>query len=224
MNKNMKIELLTESDEFGYRLSGPFCAAERMNRNGRIYTASDLKRETLKLKEKVDNGEEVYLYLDHPDHIDLIKEDSCAVFESIEWNDTEQFGECSVKTLVDTKDGKKVNEDLKTNIGYGISTRGLGSVNKKTKIVEDYQMITADLIRNENGENQSCQICTLQTLHESKDSLTEQEINSLDDFLVEKKVDEKSDDCGCPFEKMDESERKIVENKIKQTFTNIWSK
>ena len=213
MNYDFKVELLLEK-YYEYRLSGPFCATERLNRNERIYTKEDLKREVLKLKEQLENGEELYLYKEHPDHLDMKREDACAVFESISWNDKEALGECTVKTLKDTKDGKLVNEDLKNGIGYGISTRGMGSVNEKTKVVENYEMTTADLIKNSlNGvQNQSCQICNMKTLKESIEK--NEEVNTLDDFLIES--------CGCKISKLDEAEKKIINQKIIESFTNIW--
>ena len=222
MNHEFKIELLTEDADYGYRLSGPFCASDRLNRNFRIYEKEDLKKEVQKLKEKLEKGEDLYLYKEHPDHLDMIREDACAIFESIDWDDDEGIGYCVVKTLKDTKDGKKVNQDISNGIGYGISTRGLGSVNEKTKVVENYEMITADLIKNTvhstNGkqlENQSCQICTMKTLKESVNS-EEKEINTLQDFLIESK------DCGCVMKKLDETDKKIVQNKIIESFCELW--
>jgi hypothetical protein len=189
----IKVELITEGTESYYRLSGPFTQSNVKNRNGRIYPYAESKREILKLKERVESGEEVYLYMNHPPHSEVIREDSCAVFESITFEDNGNMitGYCTVKTLPDTITGKQINESLSKGESWGISTRGTGQVVEG--IVQNYNMITADLV-----QMPSCQICNM--------SLTEsaEESNTLDDFILEAEAD-----CGCFYSALSEDEQKV---------------
>lgn len=201
---DVKVELITEGAQSYYRLSGPFTQSGVKNRNGRIYPYNESKREVLKLKEKVDSGEEVFLYKNHPPHSDIIREDSCAVFEEITYKDNGKqiTGYCVVKTLSDTKTGKEINEELSNGDSYGISTRGTGQVIEG--VVHNYEMITADLV-----STPSCQICNM--------SLTEAVENTLDDYLIE------AQDCGCYYSTLTEDEQEVGKQYLIKEISKLWN-
>ena len=192
----IKIELITENNQKTYRLSGIFSEAEKRNRNGRIYP-KDVLRESVKeliLEMKVKT---IYCYLEHPTHDQIIKEDSCAVLESLAWNEAEGRAYCSVKALTDTRDGMKLIQDLDNGGSIGISTRAIGALNEEKVVQPGLKIITGDLV-----STPSCQVCDL--------SLNESMNNTLSDFLLEAK------DCGCTYKKLTISEQ--IE--VKQHFIN----
>jgi len=205
MENIIKIEMINESGEVSYRLTGPFTQSGVKNRNGRIYPYNESKREIIKLKEQVESGTPIYLYKGHPPHGDMIKEDSCAIFEEITFIDDGNniTGWCKVRTLTDTKTGKEVNESLSKGEPWGISTRGTGVV--VNGIVENYNMVTADLV-----PNPSCQICNMR--------LTEEMVNDLDDFIIE--AEEK--DCGCFYSTLDEVEQRIGQQYVIQQIKDLF--
>ena len=192
MENLVTIEMINESGVISYRLSGPFTQSGVKNRNGRVYPYNESKREILKLKEQVESGTSIYLYKGHPPHSDMIKEDSCAIFEEVTFIDDGKniTGWCKVKTLTDTATGIQVNESLAKGEPWGISTRGTGRV--VDGIVEDYNMITADLV-----SFPSCQICNMR--------ITEEAVNDLSDYLVET-VEEP---CPCLYSTLSEDEQRI---------------
>ena len=203
---DIKVELITEGAKSFYRLSGPFTQSDVKNRNGRIYPYNESKREILKLKEKVDSGEEVFLYKNHPPHSDVIREDSCAVFKEITYEDTgtQITGYCVVETLSDTKTGVEINKSLSEGEKWGISTRGTGQVVEG--IVKNYEMITADLV-----SMPSCQICNM--------SLTEavqEPTNTLNDYLIEE------EDCGCYYSTLTEDEQKVGQKYLLREIKKLW--
>ena len=207
MENLIKIELITEGAESFYRLSGPFTQSGVKNRNGRVYPYSESKREILKLKEQVESGKPIYLYKGHPPHGNLIKEDSAAVFEEITFIDDgrEITGWCKVRTLTDTQPGREVNESLSKGNNWGISTRGTGNV--VNGIVENYNMITADLV-----ETPSCQICNMRITE-----AVEERINDLNDFLIESEI------CPCLYSTLTEDEKKVGQQYVLDSVKN-WLK
>lgn len=200
----IKVELITEGAQSYYRLSGPFTQSNVKNRNGRIYPYAESKREILSLQKRVNEGE-VYLYKNHPPHSDIIREDSCAVFEEITYKDTgsQITGYCVVRTLPDTVTGKQINEELASGESYGISTRGTGNVVEG--IVQNYNMITADLVK-----MPSCQICNM-SLTESVEEAT----NTLNDFLLE-------EECGCFYGTLSEDEQRVGQQYLIKEIEKLW--
>ena len=178
------------------------------NRNGRYYHFNILKEAVLKLKEKVDNGS-VLAYRNHPSHSDLIYEDSCSLIRELNWDDKTGRAYCKVEIIENIKDGKKVLEDIKNGINYGISTRATGSLNEN-KEVTSLELITADLIPiiKENGYYTSIQSCVSCEL-----SLTESIQEYYTDFLIEDKVP-----CGCIYATLDNENKKIAENYLIESF------
>lgn len=201
----LKVELITEGTKSFYRLSGPFTQSDVKNRNDRVYPYNESKREILKLQEKVNSGD-VYLYKNHPPHSDVIREDSCAVFKEITYEDTGKHitGYCVVETLADTKTGKEINQELKSGESYGISTRGTGQVIEG--VVHNYEMITADLVK-----TPSCQVCNM-SITESVETLS----NTLNDYLLEEK------ECGCYYGTLSEDEQKVGQQYLIKEISKLW--
>lgn len=205
MENLIKIEKLLIEGVESYRLSGPFTQSGVKNRNGRVYPYNESKREVLKLKEQLEAGKEIYLYMNHPPHSDMIREDSCAIFEEITYKDDGRniTAFCKVRTLPDTRTGKIVNESLQKGEQWGISTRGTGNV--VNGIVENYNLLTADLV-----QMPSCQICNMK--------LTEEMVNDLGDFIIE--AEEK--DCGCFYSTLDEVEQRIGQQYVIQQIKDLF--
>lgn len=66
--------------------------------------------------------------------------------------------------------------------------------------------VTSDIIKNYDGEIQSCQSCTL--------SLTESIQANYDDFLIE----EDKKPCGCVYATLDNKDKKLAENYLIEAF------
>ena len=195
------MEILNENGKT--YLSGYMTEAETRNRNGRLYPKEVAKSATLELKERVNKGG-VLAYLDHPPHADLVYEDSCGLIVEVDWHDDTGRATCKVEILNDTRDGKRVLERIEKGEQFGISTRGLGSLDENKVVQPGLKFVTADIIGN---LGQSCQVCTM-SLHESNRS------NTLDDFLIE----EDKKPCGCVYATLKEDDKKLAENYLIEAF------
>jgi len=203
----IKIELLTENNQKTYRLSGIFTEADVRNRNGRIYPKDILRESVNDFIQRINNGEKIYAYLEHPPHDQIIKEDSCAIIESVTWEESTGRAFGSVKLLPETRDGKKLINDLDNGSSVGISSRALGSLNEDKVVQPGLKLVTWDLV-----DMPSCQVCDL-SLNES---VVAQE--TLGDYLI----NEDDKDCGCTFNKLTINEqikvRKHFIDKVMKVF------
>ena len=104
----IKIELLTENNQRTYRLSGIFTEADVRNQNKRIYPKGVLRESVNNFINRLNNKEKIYAYREHPPHDKIIKEDSCAIIESVTWNESEGRAYGSIRLLPETIDGDKL--------------------------------------------------------------------------------------------------------------------
>lgn len=177
-------------------LKGFMTEAEVRNGNGRLYPTDVCKPAVLELKERVQK-DGVLTYLDHPNHSDLIYEDSCGKIIEVDWIEESKRATCKVEILDDTKDGKAVLERIKKSEQFGISTRGTGSLDENKIVQPGLKFITADIIGN---LGQSCQVCSMD-LHESN------RINTMDDMLLEV-----NESCDCMYNSLSKDDKVLAEN------------
>ena len=175
------------------------------NRNGRLYEYEICKKATLELKERVDKGG-VLSYLGHPNHSDLIYEDSCGKIIELDWIEESGRAHCKIELLEDTKDGKLILKEIKDGKPFGISTRGQGSLDENKMVKEGLSFLTSDLIKQYNGSLQSCQSCSL--------SLTESVQSDLGDYLL-------NVDTGDCYLDLSESDKQIVKENLKNKIISI---
>lgn len=119
--------------------------ADTLNRNGRVYPFSILKREAVKymdlVKERSAMGE-----LDHPDSavISLVNVSHCVT--DMWWEGQTLYGKIEI---AETDAGAKLKGLLKSGFKLGISSRGVGSVkssNDKDVVQDDFELIAFDVV------------------------------------------------------------------------------
>lgn len=136
----------TDKKEKQIFLEGIFASAEKKNQNGRVYPKSILNREIEKIMEKVKDhtciGE-----LSHPtERAEPALERAAILVEDISWKEDDVYGKARV---LSTPMGQIARNLIEDGVKYGISTRGLGTVNEETNMVnDDYQLLTWDLVSN----------------------------------------------------------------------------
>lgn len=132
-------------------IGAKFQHADRINSNGRLYPRAILEREIDKIGEKIENDENVYGLAFHP--ADGIGKPSNI---SHEWTSVciNEKGECwGELTILPTTEGKEIQKILKSGRKLGISSRGTGTLTKKTgsingkkveymEVNEDYRLIS----------------------------------------------------------------------------------
>ena len=141
-------ELITESEKTGKPLimTGILQKADQLNRNGRVYPESILRREVDKYMELVENhtagGE-----LDHPDSAVVSLANVSHRVTEMWWNGKDLYGK--VLIAEETPAGQILKGLLKAGFMLGISSRGVGSVKNKGDqdiVQEDFELIAFDFV------------------------------------------------------------------------------
>lgn len=127
-------------------ISGPFMAAEEVNRNKRIYNATEMENEVHRfIVEKVNNkcslGE-----LNHPPSADINLERACHLITKLEKDNNVWLGKAKVLT---NPCGNVVRSLINDDVKIGMSTRCLGKLNEGANgisQVKDMRLITVDCV------------------------------------------------------------------------------
>lgn len=134
-------QLTEDSKSKNMYVVGIFSTAELKNQNERIYGRKVLEREISKLQEKVKKncswGE-----LGHPSSAEINPERIALKIEDLEWKGNNVYGKAK---LLSTPMGE-IAKTLVKEGSMGISSRGLGTVNKNGYVNEDLHLVTYDLV------------------------------------------------------------------------------
>lgn len=144
------IEFVTEASADGrkqYAIEGVFGTAEEPNRNNRVYSKTVMEKAVNKyVKEQVKTGRAVG-ELNHPDGptINLDKVSHRITDLRMEGNNV--MGKAFI---LDTPNGQIVKGLLDGGVRLGVSTRGMGSLEKRNGInyvKEDFMLSTVDIVQ-----------------------------------------------------------------------------
>lgn len=142
------------------KIKGPYIVAEKKNGNGRVYPASVIEKAVEKYKKDFIGTQRSVGELNHPSTIEIDYNNVCHMITDLKREGNIWIGES--KILTGTPKGDLVAGLLRNGVKVGISTRGVGNINEK-KIVDDYRLITADLVNEPSGPG-----CFLEGILESK--------------------------------------------------------
>jgi len=138
------LEVLTEAKEGGgkkYAIEGVFAQAEQKNRNGRIYGKQIMESALNKYDtEQVSKGRAVG-ELNHPEGPTVNLDKVSHKIESLQWKGNDIMGKA---TILDTPMGKIVQGLLEGGVQLGVSTRGMGSLERRN----DAMYVKPDFILN----------------------------------------------------------------------------
>jgi hypothetical protein len=126
-------------------LSGIIQKADTKNQNGRIYPESVLRREVDNYMKAVRENR-AFGELDHPESSTVSLKNVSHVIREIWWEGKDVFGRVEI---LNTSAGKILEGILESGGVPGISSRGVGSTNKKEGadvVSEDYQIICWDIV------------------------------------------------------------------------------
>lgn len=144
--------LITESQKDGkdLYLKGVFLQGEAQNRNGRFYPKSEIERAVDKLNESIMNGQPVLGHLDHPETLEVKLESVSHRIDQIAMEGNNAVGKA---LILPTPNGKIARALIESGIQIGVSSRGSGSVNESTGVVEDFNIVTIDLVATPSAQN-----------------------------------------------------------------------
>jgi len=144
------IEYMIEKNDAGikqYRIEGVFAQAEKKNRNGRVYGKGILESAVGKyIQEQVQENRAVG-ELNHPNGptINLDRVSHRIIDLRFEGNDV-----VGNALILDTPMGKIVKGLLEGGVKLGVSTRGMGSLERRNDanyVKDDFQLSTVDIVQ-----------------------------------------------------------------------------
>jgi len=147
---DQNIEVLTEAKKDGtkkYSIEGVFMSAEQKNRNGRIYPYNVMDKAVTKyILEQVDKGRAVG-ELNHPEGPTVNLDKVSHKIESLNWQGNDVVGKA---TILNTPMGKVVEGLLEGGVTVGVSTRGMGSLqrtNDAMVVKPDFLLNAVDIVQ-----------------------------------------------------------------------------
>jgi len=144
------LEVLTEARKDGskkYSIEGVFMSAEQKNRNGRMYPRVVMENAVNKyVTEQVQKGRAVG-ELNHPEGPTVNLDKVSHKIENLEWSGNNVVGKA---TVLETPMGKIVQGLLEGGVQLGVSTRGMGSLqrtNDAMVVKDDFLLNAVDIVQ-----------------------------------------------------------------------------
>ena len=145
---NTTKEAIKESRErYGGKvmLSGIIQRANTLNQNGRVYPSSILQREIMNYQKLIQENRAMG-ECDHPDTSVVELKNVSHIVREAKMQGDDVYGTIEI---LDTPSGKIIQSLIESGITLGISSRGVGSTQRKgdTQVVqEDFQLICFDMV------------------------------------------------------------------------------
>ena len=127
-------------------LKGVYMEAETKNLNGRSYKHSEIERAVQKVNESASAGRHILGELDHPNHLTVNAANVSHKIVEMYMQGNQAIGKAQIIETVPS--GQIAKGLIEAGIQLGVSSRGSGSVNESTGVVEGFEMITVDIVVN----------------------------------------------------------------------------
>ena len=144
------LQVITEAKKDGkkeYVIEGVFMQADKKNRNGRIYEKSILEAAVNKyVTEQVKTGRAVG-ELDHPAGPGINLDKVSHKITELRFEGSDVIGKASI---LQTPMGKIVEGLLEGGVKLGVSSRGMGTLEKKNGVMQvgkDFMLATVDIVQ-----------------------------------------------------------------------------
>ena len=136
-------EILQEGDSKSTKIKGIFMQAETKNRNGRIYPMEVLGKEVNRYNKELVEKKRAFGELGHPDGPTVNLDRVSHFIEELVPEGKNIIGKAKI---LDTPNGKIVKELLNAGAKLGVSSRGMGTLEKKGNtnyVKDDFYLATA---------------------------------------------------------------------------------
>jgi len=144
------LQVITEAKKDGkkeYVIEGVFMQADKKNRNGRVYEKSILEAAVDKyVQEQVKTGRAVG-ELNHPDGPGINLDKVSHKITELRFEGSDVIGKASI---LQTPMGKIVEGLLEGGVKLGVSSRGMGTLEKKNGVMQvgkDFMLATVDIVQ-----------------------------------------------------------------------------
>ena len=136
-------EILIEGKGKDMKIQGVFMQAETKNRNGRVYPLGVLQKEVTRYNKELVSKNRAFGELGHPDGPTVNLDRVSHLIEELMPEGNNIIGKAKI---LDTPNGKIVKELLKSGAKLGVSSRGMGTLEKKGNanyVKDDFYLATA---------------------------------------------------------------------------------
>ena len=137
-------EVLTEGkDGKDVKIKGVFMQAETKNRNGRVYPLDVLQKEVKRYTKELVENKRAFGELGHPDGPTVNLDRVSHLIEELYSEGNNIIGKAKI---LDTPNGKIVKELLNAGAKLGVSSRGMGTLEKRGQtnyVKDDFYLATA---------------------------------------------------------------------------------
>ena len=136
-------EILTEGKGKDMKIKGVFMQAETKNRNGRVYPLDVLQKEVARYNKELVETKRAFGELGHPEGPTVNLDRVSHMIEELVPEGKDIIGKAKI---LDTPNGKIVKELLNAGAKLGVSSRGMGTLEKKGNtnyVKDDFYLATA---------------------------------------------------------------------------------
>ena len=136
-------EILTEGKGKNMKIKGVFMQAETKNRNGRVYPLDVLQKEVNRYNKELVETKRAFGELGHPDGPTVNLDRVSHMIEELVPEGKDIIGKAKI---LDTPNGKIVQELINAGAKLGVSSRGMGTLEKKGQtnyVKDDFYLATA---------------------------------------------------------------------------------
>ena len=136
-------QIISEEDGKNMKIQGVFMQAETKNRNGRIYPLGVLEKEVKRYNKELVEKKRAFGELGHPDGPTVNLDRVSHLIEELMPEGNNIIGKAKI---LDTPNGKIVKELLNAGAKLGVSSRGMGTLEKKGNanyVKDDFYLATA---------------------------------------------------------------------------------
>lgn len=141
------MEILTEQDENSnkkkFRIKAPMLVAEKKNRNNRVYPKQIIEREVQRYTEEKINKKIGYGELDHPSSHTVSLKNAVLHIDELKMDGNVAVG---VATILENRNADVLRDILDKGYSFGLSSRGLGSLDNRGTVKEDYSLVCVDAV------------------------------------------------------------------------------
>ena len=136
-------EVIQEGESKATKIKGVFMQAETKNRNGRIYPMEILNKEVTRYNKELVEKKRAFGELGHPDGPTVNLDRVSHLIEELYPDGKNIIGKAKI---LDTPNGKIVKELLNAGAKLGVSSRGMGTLEKRENanyVGKDFYLATA---------------------------------------------------------------------------------
>ena len=136
-------EILTEGKSKDMKIKGVFMQAETKNRNGRVYPLNVLQKEVARYNKELVETKRAFGELGHPEGPTVNLDRVSHMIEELVPEGKNIIGKAKI---LDTPNGKIVKELLNAGAKLGVSSRGMGTLEKRGQtnyVKDDFFLATA---------------------------------------------------------------------------------